>query len=328
MNKRDTNLSVLAQRVTIIIRTAGERTTDLCKKLIEEQGVKEQIFFTCETPFSAALRKSYEIGISEGRPWTFCVDADVFLRPHSIELLLSFAERQQQHVFEVQGQIYDKFYDGPREAGNHLYRTSFLSKALKFIPEEGVDIRPEKYVLEQMQKQGYPNVKFNHVVGLHDFEQYYIDIYRKSFIHAHKHLYFTEKMVPNWKKKMTKDKDFEVALNAFADGIRNRQDIFVDKNQSLYIEKFNEYKIQEKAPIDVESFDLISVENETKNKMNNKYESLESVIISNNKFESYLKGFQNKMNKYGIIKSLILNSGYLFLKIGRFLRDSVIKNRQ
>lgn len=327
MNRKLRKQGFDSDQVTMIVRSADERTTDLCYKLIREQGC-ENIFFTRETPFSAALKKSYEIGISEDRPWTFCVDADVLLRPHSIQLLLTFANQQQQHVFEVQGWIYDKFYDGPREAGNHLYRTSLLSKALKFIPEEGVDIRPEKYVLEQMQNQGYPKVKFNHVLGLHDFEQNYIDIYRKSFIHAHKHLYFAERMVSIWKEKMKKDKDFEVALNAFADGIRNMQDIFVDKSQSLYIEKFNKLNIKEKEPIHVESFDLISIENEIKNKMKNKYESLESVVISKNKFESYLKGFQKKLNKYGLIKSLILNTGLLFLKIGRFLKGSVIKSRQ
>ena len=57
---------------TLIIHSADERTFQLCQKLILEQGVPEtQVFVVQEVPFSAAMRKSFEIGISEGRKWTF-----------------------------------------------------------------------------------------------------------------------------------------------------------------------------------------------------------------------------------------------------------------
>lgn len=327
MDQKSNKKKFNSAQVTMIVRSANERTVDLCYKLIAEQGCNENIFFTSETPFSAALKKSYEIGISEGRPWTFCVDADVLLRPNSIQLLLNFAKVQEQHIFEVQGLIYDKFYDGPRQAGNHLYRTSLLPKAVKLIPEEGVDIRPEKYVLQEMKKLGYPNEKINHVLGLHDFEQYYEDIYRKSFIHAHKHLNFAQRMVTVWKKKMEMDKDFKVALNAFSEGIRNTEEIFVDKNQSLYIEKFTELNIEEKKPID-DNFDLSTIENEIKDKMDSRYNSLDSVVITQNRFDRYLQGFQKKIKKYGISKTLVLNVGLILFKMGKNLKDYVIKNNE
>src|SRR5690625_2539618 len=127
---------------TIVVRSVYERTEDLCKRLILEQGVKEEnLFVIHETPFSTALKYSFEIGIREDLPWTFCIDADVLLRPNSINTMIGHAESQKENVSEIQGLVLDKFFGGPRPAGNHLYRTNVLSKALNKIPSEGVNIR-------------------------------------------------------------------------------------------------------------------------------------------------------------------------------------------
>ena len=53
------------------------------------------------------------------------------------------AEQQAKKVCEVQGYVLDKFYVGPRTAGNHPYRTSLSPKMIENIQYEGEDGRPE-----------------------------------------------------------------------------------------------------------------------------------------------------------------------------------------
>lgn len=232
---------------------------------------------------------------------------------------------QPSNLFEVQGYVYDKFYNGPRQAGNHLYRTSLLKKALTFIPEEGLNIRPEAHVLEQMDIHGFPRAKINQVLGLHDFEQYYSDIYRKSFIQAYKHLNYAEKMVTYWKEMFLVDKDFEVALHGFADGIRNTKKIYVDKSQEIYKQKFSALNIEEKDAVSTGDYELSMIECELKNRMKNSYSRLDLTKLSMYESNKYLKGFKTKMDRHGIVKSLILSMGLGLLKLGRMMRDYVVK---
>jgi len=249
------------EKLTVVIRCAGERTIALCKALILEQGVlPDNLFVIREVPFSAAVRKGYEIGIERGLPWTLHLDADVLLRPGSIEKMLNLAEEQEQNVFQIQGQIIDKFFGGPRDAGNHLYRTSLLPAALPLIPEEGVDIRPETYILETMSEMGYPRVKVPYVVGLHDFEQYYKDIFRKSFVQAHKHLYRAELFVTIWQEGAEKDTDFQVALKGFAAGIVHYGSVFIDARQKEYQDGFAKLQTEEKPDLAADSYSLDDIE--------------------------------------------------------------------
>src|SRR6056297_1819677 len=124
----------IVENVIVIIRAAGERTEELCKKLILEQGIAEEyVKIIHEVPFSAALKKSYELGIESGKKWTFCVDADVLLRPHSVRKLTELADKQPENVCEIQGYMMDKFFGGIRRGGVHLYRSSLLPLVLQNI---------------------------------------------------------------------------------------------------------------------------------------------------------------------------------------------------
>ena len=66
--------------MTCIVRSIGERTTELCVKLLERafSGAIKCTVLEAK-PFSEALRQSLSIGLAKARPWTFIVDADVAL---------------------------------------------------------------------------------------------------------------------------------------------------------------------------------------------------------------------------------------------------------
>lgn len=225
----------LSERASIIVRSVNERTEQLCCELILAQGVpKDHLFLIHESPFSAALKKTFTIGIGANLPWTYCVDADVLLRPGAIENMIGIAEQQNPNICEIQGYVLDKFFGGPREGGIHLYRTSLLRSVSEQIPEEGVNIRPEFHTLESMTRMGYPYKQIPFLAGLHDFEQFYSDIYRKCFVQAHKHLRQTDLFLGVWRAGAPTDLDYQVALKGFAAGIEHFSKVFIDVNQEFF----------------------------------------------------------------------------------------------
>ena len=173
--------------VTVVIRSVGERTENLCREIIGTQIAHQNKSPVREKPFARAVQRTFQIGIDQGRPWTLAVDADTLLLPGVIQSLCEYAVKQEANFFKAQGLIIDKFLSSPRPAGPHLYRTAHLTAALKYIPERVENIRPETFILKKMIQQGCSVVKADLVFGFHDFEQYYRDIFRKIFLQSKKH---------------------------------------------------------------------------------------------------------------------------------------------
>ena len=317
----------LNENVCVIIRSAGERTEQLCKKLIIEQGISlENLIVIKEAPFSAALKKSYQLGIESGLKWTLCNDADVLLRPGAVETMVHFAEHQDEQVCEIQGYILDKFYGGPRNGGIHLYRTSLLPKMLKGIPPEGVNIRPEDHTIKAMAAIGYSAKTVPFLVGLHDFEQYYLDIFRKCFIHAHKHLDKAELLLSIWREKATSDMDYAVALHGFASGVEHYGEVFIDSRQEIYQNLLSKYQIQEKEALALEKYSLASIEQIIKNWAEPKlYRELypdKFGLVVHEKL-SKRQRISQLAAEIGIFKLIPYAVGSVLQKTGKWLQDRV-----
>ncbi len=238
------------KNVTAVIRTVGERTEKICHELLRKQIPEGNIHIVRESPFTEALRKTFEVGIAADRKWTFVVDADVLLNDGIIQEMVDNAETLDESVFELEGKIIDKFLDNPREAGNHLYRTSLLSEALQFIPDPLESLRPETHVKNAMQEKGYKCLVTDILVGFHDFEQFYRDIYRKSFVQAKKHNLRVKKLLRQWQVMAETDVDYRVALAGFRQGNKHSKNIAVAIDP-LYEELFkvfsDEAAIEEKS---------------------------------------------------------------------------------
>ena len=247
--------------VTVVIRSVYERTESTCRRLILEQGVPENaVFVTHESPFSKALTSSLRIGVEQNRVWTFCFDADVLARDGAIRQMIELAEYQPGKTCEVQGYVLDKFFGGPRTAGNHLYRTAFLEHALESIPDEGVAIRPEHHMLEVMQQSGFPWVIVRCLIGIHDDEQYYRDIFRKSFVQAHKHDHLCDLFLEHWRQRAAHDPDYQVALEGFAAGVRHRGGVRIDVSDSLFSVNLKQLGLEEKRPLSDSEWTLARIE--------------------------------------------------------------------
>jgi hypothetical protein len=199
----------------VIVRECGERTADACAALAGELLGVPQIHRVSGRPFVATLRRSLELGASVGRAWTLCIDADVLVLPGLIDLIAE-ARALPTTTFAVQGLVFDKLLMSRRPAGNHLYRTALIPLALPLIPSRDV-LRPEMDMIGAMAAAGLPCRQSRQMIGLHDFEQSFSDIYGKAFLHAHKHRELKDAYQPIWTAQAEDDEDFVVALKALAD---------------------------------------------------------------------------------------------------------------
>jgi hypothetical protein len=227
--------------LTVVIRSSGERTVHACRELLAQQVCPQHVHTISETPFVRAVERTFEIGIAQQRPWTLAIDADVLPTPDAVRQLLSLTAQLAPSAFELQGMVLDKLLGGPRAAGNHLFRTALLPEALRHIRTEEVarSLRPETYVLRRMAEAGHEWIQHDLVVGLHDYEQYYRDIYRTAFVHAHKHNRQLPYVMALWKRLAETDRDYQVALWGARDGLAHRGEVRIDVRQ------FSDSRLQE-----------------------------------------------------------------------------------
>jgi hypothetical protein len=223
-------VSELLLDTTVVVRTVGERTTDACLHLLRQILPEEHVHVISEVPFSRAVRRCFEIGIEQGYKWTLVIDADVLVRAAFVAEVLLFADRQQANTFVVQGLVHDKLFNLLRPAGNHLYRTKHLPLALALIPEEGSTLRPEATTIDRMVERGFLFFQKDFVVGLHDYEQHYIDIAKKCFVQSHKHDRFVGHVLPQWQARTKRDPDFRAAIIGAEVGRQHQETVFIDNS--------------------------------------------------------------------------------------------------
>lgn len=240
---------------TVIIRSIGERTEELCYRLLASQICEQNIHVVRTSPFAKALMKSYIIGIESKKDWTIAIDADVLIRDSAIEDLLSWATYSDSDYFLSESTVADKFLGKVRTGGVKLYQTRFLEKAISFFDGTMISsLRPETHVRNQMALAGFPSIKiYNLILGLHDFEQFYKDIYRTAYTHQKKHTSITDALESYWNSQRGSDPDFKVASLAFEIARSEGKDITID--QSLFPKTIQEIKglshLQEKEPIEL-----------------------------------------------------------------------------
>ncbi len=223
------NPDTIKEKTTVIVRAAGERTTEACVYLLERMFGVGQVIAINEVPFSRAVRKGFEYGIEAAREWTLILDADVLVRQASIYELLAYADTLPREAFVIQGLVLDKVFGVRRPAGNHLYRTCHLRQSLGCIPMDETTLRPESATIDAMAGQGYLFYQKPFVVGLHDYEQHPFDLFKKSFVHARKHHYLIKEVLPYWAAAAQNDPDFITIILGARAGNVFEGDVHIDR---------------------------------------------------------------------------------------------------
>lgn len=207
----------------VIIRSAGERTENLCISLSEKHGAVHVIK---AVPFGESIRQTYLQAIKTGQKWTTVIDADVLLYPDTIAMAIAELDNQPQNVFCLDGKTDDKIMMKDRRAGVHIYRTALLEKALQYIDNN--HIKPESNVRRKMEAQGFPTYTGKIVFGKHDYEQFYCDLWRKTVCQTQKLAKLIKDKPNKWKRLAKRDLDYEVIYRAHEYGKKNITEIVID----------------------------------------------------------------------------------------------------
>ncbi|MCC6658250.1 MAG: hypothetical protein IT512_08705 [Rhodocyclaceae bacterium] len=199
--------------VTLIVRECGERTVEACIAQLAALFPGQPIHRISNRPFVATLRASLQQGLADGRTWTLCIDADVLVLP-ALRNFIAEAKRLPAHFAEAQALVADKLLPARRPAGNHLYRSTLIPKALASLPDSP-GLRPESAMVDALVRAGHPYHQSAWLIGLHDFGQAPADVYDKAALHGHKHAYLGELLLPLWQGWSEEDEDYRIALQAF-----------------------------------------------------------------------------------------------------------------
>ncbi len=208
----------------IVIRSAKERTKEACRYLAGKELPDELIHVIEQTPFEAAVRKCYRLGMESGKKWMITIDADILPVPGFLSKIEKFAEEADENVIMFNAIIHDKLLLKYRSGGIKTYRAKYLGEALEYVPENGTTLRPEAATLLKMTERGLKKKNFPDVIGLHDYKQYYHDIYRKCFFHAAKHTDEIGGLLTRWKELSEKDADYKTAIRGAIDGLLSEKD--------------------------------------------------------------------------------------------------------
>lgn len=299
---------------SVVIRAAGERTLELCRKIVERQVLPERVFVVQAAPFEEALRQTYQKGIELGAKWTLTVDADILLRPGAVEDMVAQGERFKAKTFQVLGQVYDKLLVEAREGGARLYRTSALNEALDLIPPDGQEKRPEFHATKCMMERGWRCERVRLVTGLHDYEQYYRDVYRKAVVHGHKWIDELGDLVLKWKPRAMDDPDYLVALRGVCAGLigneRPRLDIRAFEGVDCGL---GDLGLSEKQPLEASNGKVAE------------FERIVQAILDKEcpwktKPSSRTRQFVNAVKRRGLPSSLSAGMGALAITVGKRCR--------
>lgn len=234
-----------------IVRSADERTTAACLHLIREFIPPERTAVVRERPFARALAVTYELALEKGFEWTVVIDADVYVHRPGWAELVAEARLQPDDVFYVQGLTVDKFIPIIRSAGSGMYRTSSLPLALRSLQRAEGALRPETEAVQSILRRGYRMWRTPIVAGMHDFDQAYVDVVRKAYLHVHKHANVLDGMLAYWESSQAADDDFKAALLGHALSIRHRKQPLADRDfmRAEYAEAILGSGLGEKPPL-------------------------------------------------------------------------------
>lgn len=203
-----------SDNITVIVRSVGERTESKCVERLKKQFETDDIIVVQNIyPFSACLRKTYEIAIKKDKKWAFVVDADVLFDGKKLQSFFLLAEKLfNENVLCIMGAVYDNFMQKSRYCGVHLYYVKNIPRALQYITSESK--RPESFTLNNMDSIGYTTYKIHMTLGIHDFFQSYRDIVAKGILHSVKHSNM-EELHDLWEREKNDNPDFVWMLKAY-----------------------------------------------------------------------------------------------------------------
>ncbi|WP_156957115.1 hypothetical protein [Synechococcus sp. KORDI-49] len=248
--------------VLVVVRYTNEQSYDLCVDSLLQIGFSsDQIKTVSEVPFSLTLRKGFELLIENiSYQWLFCVDADIIFHSTYARQFLVSRTRWNGKIAVALAFVADKILGQVRVAGNHLYRRSCVGDALSFIPEEGLDIRPESYVINRLKHKNHQLLVSPAIIGLHDYFQAPADLFRKAWIHSYKYLDSgTPHYINYWRESSKSDSDFKAIMHGFAAGFTNPMPPLINSQVAKVVAAESNFFMEPSSPPSSLTLDQIQI---------------------------------------------------------------------
>ena len=212
-----------------------------------------------ENTHYAAVEKTYEVGLDNRRDWTFSVDADVILEPQMVVRVLDDLLSSTEDVRVAHPGVIDKLYRLKRWAGIQIYRTDALEELRNIfkLKKEQRQLKIEGACISELRGRGRKVAFVKHVVGLHDYYQYYRDLYRKVYLNTIRNQGMIRKARKLWSYWCRFDDDYRVTLAAMEKALEERRDLTNSVND-FSREELNEalgrLNLEEKPDIPLNAF--------------------------------------------------------------------------
>lgn len=295
--------------IIVIIRSSGERTEKVCLHSVLNEGVKkDQIHIIRKVPFKNALEACFRKAIESNSKWLLTLDADMILIPGVLSKFLVEAERMPHKYLQIQGRVVDKFYGTKRSGGPRFYKCEYLEYALRLSRELEDHIRPESNIIKKMGSLGYASRYISVIVSLHDFEQYYSDLYRKACVYAVKHMNKLPIILSQATNHAGTDPDFKMVLKGIFDSLYHNMAVSIDKR--LFIDEaekaLSELELIEKSDISIVIQPLTLLEEYIIKQKDFSFEELTYKDVP----WSWTDKFKYIVRREGLFKSSIIYFGY------------------
>tara|TARA_R110002073_G_scaffold118918_1_gene258663 strand:+ start:569198 stop:570166 length:969 start_codon:yes stop_codon:yes gene_type:complete len=205
--------------LTIVIRGAHERTEKLCAHLIGKQlPSQSQLTVIHSSPFSKAVKETFEIGIDSTRPWLIAIDADIIPLDDAFVRIREICGKMAPNAFVATPLFLCQGIGGLATRGLHCYNAQYLQEAYSLIDTLEDNLRPESRIHDAMVARGYTRECYAKVFGLHEFEQSYKHLYLKAMLRCRKDEY-RDQIRSNLESRASTNKDCQVMLWGFEDAL-------------------------------------------------------------------------------------------------------------
>lgn len=309
-------------KLEYVIRTIGERTEDVCIELVRRQkGENEKITIVNETTHVDAIEKTFMLGLQSDAEWLVAIDADMLLVPGGISAIRKEIKSYDADVFVSYPAIYDKLYS-MRRWGVTIYRVSMLEELYEAFKElkKNHHLKIEGGAVKAVAKGGKKIFQSRNVVALHDFYQYYKDLYRKVYLNTIRNPGYNKKAKKKWAGISSRDADYRVMLQAMNDAQTEARELtnsVGDFTPEELFERIERLGLKEKGPLLWRDF----VDESLKTTMSNEMHLHEKYKVLNDYFE-----YNSKIKKFKIMVVQLMPPSILepYRRIKAYINDKTV----
>jgi len=214
--------------IEFVIRTVGERTEDVCIELVNRQKKEYEILHVLrENTHLKAVESTIRIGINSNAKWLIAIDADMLLTPESLQSIRKEISISSSDTAIIHPAVVDKMYR-MRRWGLTVYRRSILNELDDKFQEirEKQHLKIEGAAIKALSEKKNRQVVFSrNVAAIHDFYQFYRDLYRKAYLNTLRNPGYNKQAAKHWKRLAGADSDYLIMLKAMNDALKEKKSL-------------------------------------------------------------------------------------------------------